>query len=157
MSIVSSVIVSRIEQVDHRIRVVENHVDSFGARFVISYLAELVDDVVALLATHALQLASSSITNEIAQNIAAVTSLGSLATVTFVYSTPAQNVTALRSAYRNATQVEAIMIGDFLSSLTDVQLENAFSLSLAQVTTLRANRLTPAANAAAAIRAAVGA
>ena len=49
------------------------------------------------------------------------------------------------------------MIGDFLASLTDTQLRNAFSMTAGQVTTLRTNKLTPATNAATTIRATTGA
>jgi hypothetical protein len=48
------------------------------------------------------------------------------------------------------------MIGDFLSSLTDGQLQTIFSMTAGQVTTLRSTKLTPAATAAATIRAATG-
>jgi len=81
----------------------------------------------------------------------------SAATMTFVYSTAGQMRTALREAYRNATRVEAVMIGDFLSSLTDGQLQTLFGLTAGQVTTLRTSKLTPAATAAASIRATTGA
>ncbi len=93
---------------------------------------------------------------EIERNIADVTANGSLATPVLVLSTAAANFAALRTAYQTATKVEAIMIGDFLSTLTDAQLQNAFSLTAGQVTTLRTNKLTPAASAAATIRAAAG-
>jgi hypothetical protein len=49
------------------------------------------------------------------------------------------------------------MIGDFLSTLTNAQLQTLFSMTSGQVTTLRSSKLTPAASAAATIRAATGA
>jgi hypothetical protein len=94
---------------------------------------------------------------EIERNINSIKSLGSLAAVTLVASTAAQNASALRLAYAAATKLEAIMMGDYLSILTDTQLQNAFGLTPTQVTNLRVNKLTPAANTASAIRAAIGA
>jgi hypothetical protein len=63
----------------------------------------------------------------------------------------------LRSGYQSATRIEAIFAGDFLASLTDTQLRNLFGMTQGEVTTLRTNKLTPAANAAATIRATTGA
>jgi hypothetical protein len=93
---------------------------------------------------------------EIARNIFDVVSRGSLATPRLKASTAAQNFAALRIEYQTASQLTAIMIGDFLSTLTDAQLQTAFGISAGQVTTLRTNKLTPAASAAATIRAAAG-
>lgn len=93
---------------------------------------------------------------EITNNIVQIRTLGSLAVPTFVKSTVAQNAAAVRIAYQTATQLRAIMIGDFLSSLTDAQLRAAFGITQAQVLVLRTNKLTPAANSAASIRAAAG-
>jgi hypothetical protein len=68
-----------------------------------------------------------------------------------------QGINALRAAYQDATRTEAIFTGDFLGSLTDAQLRNAFGITQAQVTTLRTNKLVPAENAANTIRATSGA
>lgn len=94
---------------------------------------------------------------EIDRNLQQIKSLGSLAAVTLVASTAAQNASALRAAYATASKLEAIMIGDYLSTLTDTQLQNAFGLTPTQVTNLRTNKLTPAASTASTIRSAVGA
>ncbi len=96
------------------------------------------------------------VAREIERNVVDVTTNGSLATPVLILSTAAANFAALRAAYQTSTKVEAIMIGDFLSTLTDAQLQTAFSLTAGQVTTLRTNKLTPAASAAATIRAATG-
>jgi len=155
-NIASSVIESSLLQKDGRSWVHEIHTDLVGLKYDHVYLADAALDHNAALAAYAVILAANLAAAEIASNIAAVTTIGSLASPTFVYSIVADNVAALRAAYLIATQAQAIMIGDFLSSLTNVQLENAFGLTLPQVTTLRTNKLTPAATAATTIRAAVG-
>jgi hypothetical protein len=157
MPIVSSTITSNNVEADGRRRIDELHIDDQGAQIQFTYLAAGNVDVAAILAARAASLPALARDREIAKNIFDIKQLGSLATPTFVYSTVAQNVAALRVAYKNATQLDAIFIGDFLSSCTDAQLMAAFGLTLPQVTTQRTVRLTPAANAAATIRAAVGA
>ena len=62
-----------------------------------------------------------------------------------------------RDFYRVATQTQAVMIGDYLAARTDAQLQVAFGLTAAQVTALRSSKLTPAATAAATVRATTGA
>lgn len=156
MSIVSSVVADIGTQKDGRRWVRELHTDHVGVKYVRSYLTGAIDDINAALSVYATQLASDITAAEIASNVTAVMANGSLATILLVYSTAAQNRAAGRAAYQNASRVEAIMIGDFLSSLTDGQLQTLFSMTSGQVTTLRSNRLTPAATNAAAIRAAAG-
>lgn len=121
-----------------------------------NYLAAAGLDTAAALVAYALSLADDIQAREIGKNIADVATNGSLASPTLVYSTAAQNFSSLRAVYQLATQTQAIMIGDFLNTLTDLQLQNAFSITAGQVTTLRANKLVPAATAATTIRAAAG-
>lgn len=157
MAIVSSSILSDSPQKDGRRWIVAQFTDQAGQVYTQTYLApDAQFDIAARLAADATAIGLQLAAGEIAANISAVTTLGSLATPTFVYSAVAANVAALRAAYQTATQVQAIMMGDFLSSLTSGQLQTAFGLTALQVTTLRTNFLTPAANAAATIRAAVG-
>lgn len=156
MSIVSSQILEDAAQKDGRRWIREQHIDQVSVRYIRAYLTTAVADASAALATYATQLALDIVALEIGRNIADVAVNGSLATISLVYSTAAQNRAAGRTAYLNATRVEAIMIGDFLSSLTDAQLQTIFSMTAGQVTTLRSNKLTPAATNAAAIRAAAG-
>lgn len=156
MAIVASVIESISLQKDGRSWVHEIHTDQVALKYERSYLADAGFDTAAALASYATQLVSDTRLGEIGKNLADVSINGSLATPTTVYSTAAQNFTALRAVYQFATQVQAIMIGDFLNTLTDLQLQNAFSITAGQVTTLRTNKLTPAASAAATIRASVG-
>lgn len=156
MAIVSSEILEDAVQKDGRRWIRELHIDQVARKYIRIYLTTAVADAAAALAAFAIQLAADIIATEILSNIADVTSNGSLATISLIYSTAAQNRAAGRAAYLTSTRVEAIMIGDFLSSLTDGQLQTIFSMTAGQVTTLRTNKLTPAATTAAAIRAAAG-
>jgi hypothetical protein len=157
MSIVSSIIADTAVQIDGRKWVREEHTDHVGVKWERTYLAGALDDLNAALAAYAVILAGNLTAQEIASNVSSVTSIGSLAVPTFVYSTTGQNLTALRAAYAASTQQQAIMIGDFLSSLTDGQLQTIFSMTSGQVTSLRSAKLTPAATLAASIRIATGA
>lgn len=156
MPIVSSVIDATDVQIDKRSWIHELHVDQIGGRHSLTYLANQGYDTAAALANHAAGLAQNATASEISLNLMEIASLGKFATPTLVHSTAAQNVTALRAAYKDATQVEAVMMGDYLNTFTDAQLQNAFSLTPAQVTALRNNKLIPAAAAADEIRAATG-
>ena len=161
LTIVSSQVIASVRQVDGRYTVRERHTDNTGQTYDLDYCAEIATDQNAHLAQSAINLAASlnatATAAEINQNITNVTTLGSLAVVTFNNSTVAANVAVLRAAYATATQQQAIMIGDYLNSLTNAQLMAAFSLSSAQVNTLRTNKLVPAASAAVTVRASVGA
>ena len=155
-TIVSSVIASQTAQRDGRISVHEIHTDSLGVLWDHFYLALATDNLATALAAYAVILAGNLTQTEIANNITAVSTIGSLATPTFVYSTPAQNATALRAFYATTTQAQAVMIGDYLNTLSSAQLQAAFGLTAGQVTTLQTNKLQPAATLAASIRATAG-
>lgn len=157
MPIVSSALIEEGVQVDGRRWVRETHTDQLGASYVVSWLAGAGDLGGSQIAAHAAQLEDQLAAAETLQNMAAVVSDGSLAVLTFAYSTVAQNRGALRIAYMAATRQEAVMIGDFLSTLTNAQLQALFGLTAGQVTTLRTAKLTPASNAASTIRATTGA
>lgn len=156
MSITASVVLSDSVQKDGRRWIIEQHTDNLGLKYLIFYLCAANFDKAAALAARAIQLALDIQGGEIATNIAQVFANGSLGVTTTNYSTNNQNLAALRTAYQTATKLDAIMIGDFVSSLADGQLQTIFSMTAGQVTTLRTNKLTPAANAATAIRAATG-
>lgn len=134
----------------------ETHTDLAGFTHDIVYTAGAGDNLANAMAAHAADMGINLELDEVRANISGVTTLGSLFSPTFVYSTVAENVAALRSAYLTASNIQAVMIGDFLNSLTSAQLQTAFGLSALQVTTLRTNKLTPAANLAASIRATAG-
>ena len=157
MTIVTSTIISQTPQADGRIAVREQFVDQLGNIFDRFYLALPTDNLSAILASNAIDLAAQQAASEIANNINQIFTNGSLAVTTFNYSTQAANFAALRAAFLTATRQDAIMVGDFFNSLTSAQLQAAFSISAAQVTTLKTNKLTPAATLAASIRANVGA
>lgn len=156
MSITVSVVSQESAQRDNRFWVQETHTDNIGLLYVLRYLASVGTDINAILAARAITLAQQIKDGEIAANVAQVQALGSLAATTFNYSAGLENFAALRSAYATASQEQAVMIGDFLSARTDAQLRTAFGFTQAQVDTLRANKLTPAANLATSIRAAAG-
>jgi hypothetical protein len=116
----------------------------------------VAEAVTSFLAAQVADAAVGLREGEIGRNIGEIVSLGEGATPTLLYSTAAQNFAALRLVYQFATRVEAVMIADFLSTLTDAQLRTAFGMTQAEVVTLRANKLTPAAAVADQIRATVG-
>ena len=157
MSIVSSTIAANDAQADGRLDVREHHTDHLGGLHVRRYLAASAENLNAALAAHALRLVDILREREIAQNIAAILTDGRLAVTTTQHSTAAENFAELRERYASMTRVEAIFAGDFLGSLTNAQLQTAFSMTSGQVNTLRTNKLTPAQNAATTIRATTGA
>jgi hypothetical protein len=157
MTISASVILSDRAQADGRRWIAERHTNGGGVNYLRSYLADADLDANAALVAYAITLETGLEAAEIASNIQDVATNGSLATPRLLFTTAAQNFAALRAVYQFATQVQAIMIGDYLSARTDAQLQTAFSMTAGQVTTLRTNKLTPAASAAATIRAAAGA
>lgn len=124
-----------------------------GPRIEFRPASEVVSD---FLAAQVSAISISLRDGEIAQNISEIITLGKFATPRLRYSSAAQNFAALRLVYELSSRIEAVMIGDFLGSLTDAQLRTAFSMTQAQVTTLRANKLTPATTLADQIRASAG-
>lgn len=157
MPIVSSTVSEEVAQKDGRKWVEERHTDHVGLVYVLRYLASSGVDINAVLSARATQILNDLVRTEIAANLSRILADGSLANVTIVYATLADIRTALREAYQNATRLDAIMLGDFLSSLTNGQLQTLFSMSAGQVTSLRTNKLTPAATEAASIRQTTGA
>jgi hypothetical protein len=157
MAIVSSVIASQDVQRDGRIWVIERHTDQYGAMHERFYLALAGTDLNAALTAYAAIIDAVLTQQEIDANIADVATNGSLATPSLRYSTAAQNLAQLRSAFRDMTDRQAVMTGDYLNTATDQQLMAAFGLTQAQVTALRANKLQPAAALANSIRNATGA
>lgn len=151
-------VVSKIQNVQQNGTTIVTAVmgDSVGPHYNYVFSAPSGYNIDAFLTQLGANLANDLTAWEIYNNLQLVSTLGSQAVPTFVYSTVAANVAALRVFYASATQMQSVWIGDYLSSLTNVQLENAFGWTLGQVTTLRTNFLTPAASAATTIRASVG-
>lgn len=156
MPIVSSLIVEDSAQKDGRRWIRERHTDQIGQRYEFAYLCAAVFDAAAALAARIPFVNAALIADEVAANVADVLANGSLATPRLVYSTAAQNFAGLRAVYASATRQDAIVIGDFLDTLTNSQLATAFSITVGAAATLRTNRLDPAAALAASIRAAAG-
>jgi hypothetical protein len=156
MTIAASETVSVSVQAGGRRYVHERHTDHLGVAHERTWLAGAADNLADALAVYAAKLAQALRAREIDANIATIIVNGSAAIVTFNHSTAAENRTALRMKYRVATRLEAIMIGDFLNSLTNAQLQTIFGMTNTQVNALRTNKLQPAATAAATIRTAAG-
>ncbi|MDP2621473.1 MAG: hypothetical protein Q8P46_15100 [Hyphomicrobiales bacterium] len=156
MPIVSSVISADDAQADGRRYIREVHTDQHGREHVVLYLAPAVWDAEAVMAARVASLDVGLRNGEIANNIAQAFAQGSLAVTSLEYSTVAQNGVGFRQAYQTATSFEAMMMGDLLSTLTDAVLRTAFGITQQQVVTLRANKLTPASEAATAMRAMTG-
>ena len=58
--------------------------------------------------------------------------------LTFRYSTPAQNIAALRRKFREANGMKVARIARWiLANLTDAQIKNAFDLTTAQTAALK--------------------
>jgi len=115
------------------------------------------EDASARLAAMIPQRETSRAEHEIRRNVSSISALGRAATVSLRYSTAAANFAELREAFRQASEKEAIMIGDFLGSLTNAQLMAAFGMTNAQVNNLRSSKLDQAATIAASIRSSSGA
>jgi hypothetical protein len=157
MSIISSALASVTLQRAGRRRVEEVHTDHTGSKHQRTYLADADADVGAALAAFAVTLGGNLRLHEIITNIQQAATFGMFATITLTHSTAAENGTALRAVYQFATELQAVMIGEYLNTLTNPQLMNVFGMTNTQVNNLRTNKLVPAANAAATIRGSTGA
>lgn len=137
----------------------ERHTDQFGIEEVIPYYASQNADVSAIMAARAVTMSARLTASEIDKNLDDIKRNGSLASPTLRHSTLPQNGAAVRAHYAKLApgSPEVTMIGDFLSTLTDDQLQTAFGIGAAAVTNLRTNKLTPSADLAAQLRAATGA
>ena len=156
MPILQSVIAEDATQADARRAITEAHTDQVGVVRLVKYLALSGADVSAAMLARVPALNAALIADEIAANILAIRTFGSLATLSLVHSTASANATALRAAYKGMMQVEAIWTGDFLNAQTDAALQSAFGVSAGVVASIRASTLAPAAATAATIRAAAG-
>lgn len=134
----------------------EIHTDFVGLTHDLTYAVSNGADLNVNLAQHAVDIGDALDKGEVQANISAVLAFGSLAAPTLVYSTAGTNFAALRVAYLSATQFQAVMIGDYLNTLTNGQLATAFGITTGQAGTLRTNKLAPAAALATSIRATVG-
>ena len=158
MPIVSSVTEDVAPQKDGRRYVRERHTDHVGVDHVRTWLADADADLPAALSAYAAALPEMLKQAEIQKNIDLAKTQGSLAKpyITAVHMTVQEGGAALRAYYKTAVEGEAILIGDYLNTVTDQQLMNAFQINATQAANLRANKLVPAASKAAAVRAETG-
>jgi hypothetical protein len=157
MPINSSTFVQGLAQVDGRRQVTEKHVDHMNVAHIYSWLAAEGVDPTPVVAGRVAGLLAQLKDNEIERNLAVIKNDGQLAVTVLNYSTIDENFSVVRAYYLTATRVEAIFIGDFMSARTNAQLQSLFGMNNTQVNNLRTNKLTPAATAAATIRATTGA
>lgn len=121
------------------------------------YLAAVGHDADAALIVKQAIVEALLTQREIAENLASFVTLGSLApAASLKFSTVSQNGAAARQHYLTSSKLDSVLLGDYLSTLPNGVLQTAFGMTAGQVTTLRTNKLTPAANLAASIRATVG-
>lgn len=156
MSIVSSIIASQSVQTDGRVWVTEAHTDQLGVIYNITYLAQDSSGISAHLANSATNLAAQLTANEIASNIAALTTQGKYATPTLNYSTAQANAAALCAAWASMTATQAIFVGEYLNTIPASGLTAPFGWTLAQVEAAQTTYFIPYAAMAASIRAAAG-
>jgi hypothetical protein len=121
--------ISQSVQIDGRSWVVNSFTDQVGIIYTQTYLASIGENISNTLQTQATALSASLIANEIANNVAAVESLGASAVYTLNYSTQAANDLAVRQAFLNATGIIAVNIGAFLNTIGAGRLTAAFSLA----------------------------
>ena len=156
VTVSSSQAIAEGAQKDGRFYVIEKFVLSNGQNLANLYLAADGFDTAAHLTASAVQLIADLTAAEINDNVSQVLALGSLANPVLAFSVASDNFAALRTAYATATQLQAVMIGDFLNTLTNGQLATAFGITTGQASTLRTNKLAPAASLATSVRASVG-
>ncbi len=156
MPIVSSTYTTGSVQTDSRYWVEETHVDNAGVVYLYQYLTPAGSSPAGVMVSRAASLASSIKNAEIIGNVRIVSMSGAAAVLNTLYSTPAQLWALLRRTYSGASRGDAVMIADYFGTLTDAQLQAIFSMTAEQITTLRSDKLTPAASLAASIRANAG-
>lgn len=114
------------------------------------------DDISAFFLASRAGLQSSLAASEIADCLSRVRDSGSLAVLKLHYAVLDDVSIAVREAYRLATKTDAVMLGDYLSKLTDAQLKALFAATDGEVTTLKSGKLTPAATSAIAVLTSAG-
>lgn len=151
-----NIVSSRLETFSNSHTVREIHTDVAGISREIIYTARDGDDPIAVMNSHAVDLGNSLATQEVADNMTRAMALGRFAVNITKYSTPAQNVAALKAAWPTLLNVQAIFIGDYLNTLPDATLQTVFGWSPAYEANIRSTFLIPYAAMADNIRNAVG-
>src|SRR5579864_3404309 len=142
---ITSSIVDRDDlQKDGRRWIHELHTDSLGVQHPNVYMAPNAGwDANAQLAGNAANILAALAAAEVASNFAQVEALGSLASPVTHYSTAAQNTAALSATWKTLTQTQAIMIGDYLNTLSLAVLESVFGWTPAQAQNISTTYLIP--------------
>jgi hypothetical protein len=157
MTIVSSVIASDQAQRDGRRWIRELHTDNVSLVHEINYLTLANADANSQLTADALIVEANIEAAEIAVNLIQIETFGSLATITTIYATLSQTITAARAAFLTSVGVIAVNLGDWFNTLTFVQLQTAFGFAnVAAYNAFKASFFTPNATTATAVRASVG-
>lgn len=155
-TMVSSVVTAQSVQKDGRVWVTEQHVDSLGATYTVTYLAHDTSEIAAHLAADAISLLAAAASAEVATNVNGVLTYGSVFVPTLNYSTIAANANALTAIWLTLTQTQAIMLGDYLNNVPLSGLTSTFGWSAAQAAQLQTQYFVPYAALAASIRTAAG-
>lgn len=138
-SMVTSEIVEDSPQADGRRHVRERHVDSVGAVYRVSYLAEQPDDVEAIAAARAPLLIEQSEQAEIRRNLDNALS-DDVPAPTTLYTTSQQTGLALRELWKESIGRDAYRIAWYVNSfgLNDAQLMAFFGLTAGQLPAAKA-------------------
>ena len=156
--IVSSAITAQIPQKDNRIAVHEIHTDTVGVQWSREYLALQNEDLNANLAGYAAVLNVQIPNFEINNNITAIEALGMSAVISLLYTTKSQTIQTVRNIYAIAAALQAVAMGDWLSTCTFAELQAAFNFpNVAAYNAFKSAYLTPQSNTASSIRSATGA
>jgi hypothetical protein len=146
MSIVSSTHVVGPAQRDGRVYVTETHTDNVGLFYIITYLIAAGADYVAIRTARAAVLATQIADDEYDARVA-VDGWSPLE-----YQTASQFAARLRAAYRVASDLECARLATWIMNridageFTETQVQNAFGLTLAQWTTLKAKLIALRSN-----------
>jgi hypothetical protein len=148
-SIVTSVIVSNVAQVDGRDAVVEQHTDSLGDIHPYLYLADAGTDFNAMLAAHATQVLNSLASSEITANLLSIDTSGASAVISTNYNTLSQVINSVLAIYATLVGQPCMNSSAWLNTLTYAQLAAANPGKFPNVTAFtnwRAQFVTPGVN-----------
>ncbi len=131
-------------QKDGRTGVTEVHIDQFGGKYSIYYLAEPGVDYNAVMLARVGNLNDTLVNSEVIVNVSQVTESDS-PSPTFNHCTKLQLAQALRAIYKDPTTPhwKIIAIGKYVNVLvvngdvTDAQMKAAFNINDAQLATLK--------------------
>ena len=131
MAIVSSVLIDTSPQIDHRFWSGERHTDQLGVVYIYRSLLAAGTNATTVMTNRIPSINALIIANETSANLTSVETLGSSATVTNNYVAQAAMDLAVRQAFQTATGITAILIGDYLRTLSVARLTVAFNIGSA--------------------------